>query len=489
MEDPAASRRESSAVRNTVFLGIRPLTPQPPAGNVLAVAVQRSKRSAPLQKGPPFCASHTRDKELPEKMRIGLLILAILLCLCGLPQAQTRPDEANTLYQRHQSCIYQIRVIETISGKKASIGSGFRVSASGHIATNYHVVAQVIDDPDLYRLEYVDSSGRSGGLDIIDIDVVHDLAVVRKTAPEPVFLDLRSGSLAKGTRIYALGNPYDLGMTIVEGTYNGLLEKSLYEKILFSGSLNPGMSGGPVLGREGKVVGVSVSTAGNQVSFLVPVAYLQALLNRIREAGQEDKIDFHDRIEEQLYANQNQYMSRLLSAKWQIDSLGDALVPRPASGIFKCWGNTDKDDDALYGHTHSGCASSDNIYLTAGFNTGRIRYRYDWYVAKGLNRHRLYSLLESRFEDTRYPNAADKEDVTNYTCNTDFVRLGARDWKVAVCSRNYKRYPRLNDMILKMASVSEPDRALLVDIAISGVSEKMALAFVRKIMEELDWRD
>ena len=55
-----------------------------------------------------------------------------------------------------------------------------------------------------------------------------------------------AGRLPKGERIYAMGNPLDLGFTIVEGTYNGLVDKSYDERIHFSGAINPGMSGGPL---------------------------------------------------------------------------------------------------------------------------------------------------------------------------------------------------------------------------------------------------
>jgi S1-C subfamily serine protease len=54
-----------------------------------------------------------------------------------------------------------------------------------------------------------------------------------------------------------IGNPLDLGFTIVEGTYNGLVDKSYDERIHFSGSINPGMSGGPVAAATGASSGVT----------------------------------------------------------------------------------------------------------------------------------------------------------------------------------------------------------------------------------------
>ena len=82
----------------------------------------------------------------------------------------------------------------------------------------------------------------------------------------------RDQPLAQGERIYSLGNPLDVGFAVIEGTYNGLVERSFYPTIFFAGSLNPGVSGGPTLDGQGAVIGVNVAARrdGEQVSFLVP---------------------------------------------------------------------------------------------------------------------------------------------------------------------------------------------------------------------------
>ena len=86
--------------------------------------------------------------------------------------------------------------------------------------------------------------------------------------------------------IYSLGNPHDLGMILVPGTYNGLQKYSFYPRIHFTGAVNAGMSGGPTVDAAGKVVGVNVASAGNQLGFLVPADALQALLQRFLQDGE-----------------------------------------------------------------------------------------------------------------------------------------------------------------------------------------------------------
>ena len=111
------------------------------------------------------------------------------------------------------------------------------------------------------------------------IDVANDLALVRVDHHDQPFFEFDEravhGELPKGERLYSMGNPLDLGFTIVEGTYNGLVDRSYNERVHFSGALNPGMSGGPTVTAEGLVVGINVAKrmGGELVSFLVPARF------------------------------------------------------------------------------------------------------------------------------------------------------------------------------------------------------------------------
>ena len=60
--------------------------------------------------------------------------------------------------------------------------------------------------------------------------------------------------LARGARIFSLGNPLDVGFAVTEGGYNGLAERHYLPTLFFGGSLSPGMSGGPALDAQGRLV-------------------------------------------------------------------------------------------------------------------------------------------------------------------------------------------------------------------------------------------
>src|SRR5712691_3700532 len=213
---------------------------------------------------------------------------------------------AEAVYAGARPRLLQIRTLVDTAGRQASLGSGFVISADGFALTNYHVVSQYVLEPQTYRLEYVAADGTSGSLKVHAIDVPNDLAVLRldrKGLPyfqfEPRAID---GAMPKGERLFAMGNPLDIGFTIVEGTYNGLVEKSYNERIHFTGALNPGMSGGPTVNAAGQVVGVNVAKrwGSELVSFLVPGHFAVTLLERAQDQQTEPPQDFRAEIARQL---------------------------------------------------------------------------------------------------------------------------------------------------------------------------------------------
>lgn len=399
------------------------------------------------------------------------------------------PDEAQKVYEKNSKSVFQVRVIDSSTAKKSSIGSGFLFSEDGHIATNFHVIAQAVQHPDRYRLEYVAEDNREGPLEILQFDVVHDLAIVRATEKFGYFIPPGSSNLSKGTKIFSMGNPHDLGMTVIDGTYNGLMEQSLYQKILFSGSLNPGMSGGPALNHDGEVIGVNVSTAGNDVSFLVPVEYLNELYNQLLKDAPLGQAFWDDRIEQQLVENQTQYMQELMEKDWNALSVGNVRVPGEMAKAFRCWGESKNEKKDLFSVSLAQCSSEDVIYISSDLYTGQIGYQYEWLKSKGLNMFRYYNLLESHYGSEEIFTNAGKEEATNFQCHTNFVTLNGADWKLALCARNYKKYPLLYDINVSMASVHSKDAGLIVRLVALGIERDTAIKFIKKFLGEVQWQE
>ena len=154
------------------------------------------------------------------------MCFAILSWLPGGPAAA---QDAKDLFERSRADVLQVLIMDEESDQKAAIGSGFRLAGGSWVATNFHVISEAVHAPDQYRVEVIDGDGNKVAAEIEHFDVVHDLGLL-SLSDEPVKqggLDVSERELVKGETVYSVGNPYDLGQTIVPGTFNGLRDKPL----------------------------------------------------------------------------------------------------------------------------------------------------------------------------------------------------------------------------------------------------------------------
>lgn len=396
-------------------------------------------------------------------------------------------DEWTTedVFERHKDSVVQVRIIDAQGGAKRSIGSGFMVSDDGRLVTNFHVVADFVHHPSEHRAEWHTSDGGSGPLQLLDVDVVHDLALLQATElAGRKFLAVESNLPKMGERIFALGFPYDLGLTIVEGTYNGLLEKSLYERIHLTASINPGMSGGPAIDRYGNVIGVNVATAGNQVSFLVPAKHVIELLTRDEATTRGELMG---RIGSQLRANQARYLHELMQAPFTATTLGSYRVPAAIARYVNCWSQTDQDAERLYDHTELSCQSEDDVFLADDLSTGAIRYEHELRSARGIGTIRFWAQLERSFRSFYGELGGDKASVTAFQCHHDFVEHAGLKSLLMLCARRYREFDGLYDLVQRQVSLDRNDRSLQSTLILTGVDREHGLKFARRFAEEVQW--
>src|SRR6185369_13287508 len=165
------------------------------------------------------------------------------------PDAVALPTPSSTaqkLYSAAKADLLQVRSLLKTGRTQSSVGSGFLVGTSNLVLTNYHVVSQFALDPDTYTGEWVDTAGQRGSIELLAVDVLHDLAVVRVNRYGTGYFKLgdKPVTLTQGQYLYSMGNPLDLGFAISEGSFNGVIARSFYEQLMFTGPINAGMSGG-----------------------------------------------------------------------------------------------------------------------------------------------------------------------------------------------------------------------------------------------------
>jgi hypothetical protein len=397
-------------------------------------------------------------------------------------------EQAEQIFHQHAPSLYQIRLIDKASGEKSSIGSGFQISADGLIATNYHVISSFARFPQKYRMEYLDYQGNKAPLTLQSVDVINDIAIVKREQAEPAaFFEIAKQPPMKGEEIYSLGNPQDLGMIVVPGTYNGLKKESFNDRIHFTGSINPGMSGGPVVNANAEVVGLNVATSGNSIGFLVPQDKLSALLASYLAKPPENIIQ---QITEQLYQNQHKLITTLLDSNWQMKKLGQAMVPIIDAPFIRCWGESNADKvEAIALVVVANCALEENTYIDSTFLTETIAMEFKYLKSKKLSDLKFYHIYQQHISRAGPDNKASKEDITEYQCHHDLVQPSNKNMinKSVFCTRAYKKFPDLYDVLYIGASVDKNDQALVSHFTMSGVKQEDALAFTTKFMESISW--
>ena len=408
-----------------------------------------------------------------------------LLALCGLFAAvHAQAAKTEDVFRSFKDRLLQIRIIDKSTNSKSTIGSGFYIDTDGTIATNYHVISKHVFKPEQYRIEYVTHDNQIYPAKLLHVDVIHDLALLSGDFTDTPFLHIRDVPLDKGVRIYTLGNPLDLGMTIVEGTYNGVTDDTMHERILLSSALNPGMSGGPSIDEEGAIVGVNVATAGNSIGFLVPAKFLSTLIMEHKTATNKDFIDI---IRQQLYENQNRYMTALLAKPFPTKQLGDFMIPARIADYITCWGDS-RDADGPYKKSNSYCATKNDIYLNNRLSTGDIKYTHINLESEDMNAFRFAALMQSSFSTPSTSLGSHKDDHTEYQCKTDFVLQNDIKLKVAFCLREYKKFRGIYDMVLNAASLTDKRKGFVTTLVLAGVSYENAVSFSQHYLETFSWK-
>ncbi len=148
-------------------------------------------------------------------------------------------------------------------GASDGLGSGVLVSADGVILTALHVV----DDADTIELTFANGETAEGY--VTERQPLKDIAIIQADGlPAGVApAVLGDPGLPVGSEAYAVGSPYGLFGSLSAGVISGrdrsfrLPDSTITVTGLlqFDAAVNPGNSGGPLLDRGGRVVGIVIA--------------------------------------------------------------------------------------------------------------------------------------------------------------------------------------------------------------------------------------
>ena len=175
-------------------------------------------------------------------------------------------------------------------------GSGVIIREDGYIVTNNHVIAGA------NAIEVTLNNNRTYPARLIGTDPATDVALIKieeNGLPIVPFAD--SDQLRLGEWVLAIGSPYDLRSTITAGIVsakgrsmpkdpNNPNEFRIESFIQTDAAVNPGNSGGALVNKEGKLVGVNtaiISQTGSYAgySFAVPSNIVKRITDDLMDYG------------------------------------------------------------------------------------------------------------------------------------------------------------------------------------------------------------
>jgi S1-C subfamily serine protease len=266
---PAAAKATPPAAQATPAADLPlPAAPAPvPASSTAAPPTARTVNPAP--------STLPASGALLDSLRQGLSSLAKPTDTTR-PTVGLRPMSAavgdNPGQQIYQNSIPRTCLIVTFrNGKTDSLGSGLLVSADGLVVTNHHVIENA--DNLAVKCGERESVARVGKR-----SKEPDLALLTTTLNrvDGFVLNAAYSQELIGLDVFVIGNPYGLEGTFSTGVISGLREIDGVRYLQISAPISPGNSGGPVILRDGSVIGIATMglKKGQNLNFAIAAAEL-----------------------------------------------------------------------------------------------------------------------------------------------------------------------------------------------------------------------
>lgn len=214
----------------------------------------------------------------PTFFQVSKLLHAVLLFPAFVaPSFALEPDELFAQVSK------SVMLVTTYGPNNALLGTGSAVTiAPGKLLTNCHVLAKA--NRFEIRIENVSYAAK-----LEHIDVKRDLCQISaKNFHAPPVKIADSDQLRVGQKVYAIGNPRGLELTLSDGLISALRrdDNEALQLIQTSAPISKGSSGGGLFDSSGRLVGITtlMLVDGQNLNFAIPINWLKDLPERSQAA-------------------------------------------------------------------------------------------------------------------------------------------------------------------------------------------------------------
>ncbi len=184
-----------------------------------------------------------------------------------------------------EEAIKSVVTIRTNSGQ----GTGFIISDEGYLVTNAHVLADK-EGKLASNIKAITYEQKIIAIDFIGYDGTLDVALL-KIPGDYYSLELEnSDDVQIGEKVIAIGNPLGLQFSVSEGIVSNIHQigpSGIKSYIQTDAALNPGNSGGPLINKQGKVIGINnfKISESEGLGFALESNYLKEVINTIAQTN------------------------------------------------------------------------------------------------------------------------------------------------------------------------------------------------------------
>jgi S1-C subfamily serine protease len=186
------------------------------------------------------------------------------------------------------SGIIQASIPSVVTVKTSSAqGTGFIISSDGYIVTNAHVIA----DASGYlssNIQVITNNQNTINAQFIGYDGNLDIALLKISGQYQALKLGNSNNIQVGDKVIAIGNPLGLQFSVSEGIISAINRQGpngVNAYIQTDVSLNPGNSGGPLIDKNGEVIGINnfKISGGENLGFALESNYVKQAINNISQ--------------------------------------------------------------------------------------------------------------------------------------------------------------------------------------------------------------
>jgi S1-C subfamily serine protease len=211
----------------------------------------------------------------------------------AMASATPMPTYSSQVYQMILPSLVYIQTQQEAAGDEHGfgVGTGIVVNENAEILTALHVVE------DATVIEVIFADGSQSFAAIVSTAPENDLAVLSPDKPPELIVPAILGSSSRlrvGDEAFAVGNPMGLVASMSAGVISGFDRSIPSEKegnileglIQFDTAVNPGNSGGPLLNRQGQVIGIVTALANPaEQNFFVGIGFAVPIGVAVAAAG------------------------------------------------------------------------------------------------------------------------------------------------------------------------------------------------------------